>query len=158
MNAGAILIGQGPYAIIIEGLTDIVSTANVTISQQPGTPSITDQAYADIVYNPFRKFVHVNRELFKTLSDKTGLFIAGTPVLLNQRMAPVLRQVQGAYDTLAIFLIDTVQPRSGDLASEADSLRDSLRTCVRKYGGISLNKRDGAVIDAARPDARVFVA
>jgi hypothetical protein len=61
--------------------------------------------------------------------------------------------------TVAIFLINTVESRAADLTSEANSLDSTLTLCINEYEGLNLKKRSGgATIDAIRPDARVFVA
>lgn len=67
LNAPLIVIGQGPFPVLISGFTDIVSTATVLISQFPGTDPITKReepvhardlsirgAEADLVFNAFR--------------------------------------------------------------------------------------------------------
>lgn len=60
---------------------------------------------------------------------------------------------------IAFFLIDTVESRSDDLGSEAQSLSGTIQTCIQKYERLPLKKRSGgATLDAVRPDARVFVA
>lgn len=54
VNAPLIVIGQGPFPPIISGFTQIVTTATAAISQFDGTPKITNQADADLVFGAFR--------------------------------------------------------------------------------------------------------
>jgi hypothetical protein len=62
--------------------------------------------------------------------------------------------------TIAPFLVNTVQPRAADIKSQADDLSLVLKLCIEKHTGIlNAKKRSGgATLDAVRPDARAFVA
>ncbi|KAJ2994016.1 hypothetical protein NUW58_g1662 [Xylaria curta] len=136
LNAPLIVIGQGPFPRIIAGFTEIVATATVTVSQADGTPKITNEADAALVFNAFRAFVRVHQALLNILIGKAGI-LAKLPVI-GQPVATVLRQVEGVVDTLAIFLIDTVEVRASDFQSEANNLVGTLDLAIQQYEGIAL--------------------
>ncbi|KAI0868881.1 UVI-1 [Hypoxylon argillaceum] len=136
VNAPLIVIGQGPFPPIISGFTQIVTTATAAISQFDGTPKITNQADADLVFGAFRTFVRVHQELLNILIGKAGILtqlpFVGPPV------AAVLRSVEGVVDSVAIFLIDTVEARAKDIESDANSLGGTLDLTIEKYQGLSV--------------------
>ncbi|KAI0503010.1 UVI-1 [Xylaria bambusicola] len=137
VNAPLIVIGQGPFPQIIRGLTEIVTTASVTIAQLDGTSPITAEADATLIFNAFRAFVRVHQALLNILIGKAGI-ITSVPVV-GQPIAAVLRQVEGVVDTIAIGLINLVESRSQDLTSEANSLGNTLDLAIQKYEGLQLN-------------------
>ncbi|KAJ8126443.1 hypothetical protein O1611_g7193 [Lasiodiplodia mahajangana] len=136
VNAPLIVIGQGPFPAIISGFTEIVTTATTIISQTDGTPKITSQADADLVFDAFRGFVRVHQELLNILIGKAGI-LTQVP-FIGPPVATVLRSVEGVVDSIAFFLIDTVEARTKDIESEANSLGSTLDLTISKYQGISI--------------------
>ncbi|KAI0105774.1 UVI-1 [Nemania sp. FL0031] len=136
VNAPLIVIGQGPLPTLIAGFTEIVTTATTIISQTDGTPKITNQADADLVFDAFRGFVRVHQELLNILIGKAGL-LTQVP-FIGPPVAAVLRQVEGVVDSIAFFLIDTVEGRTKDIESEANSLGSTLDLTISKYQGLSV--------------------
>ncbi|KAI1131053.1 UVI-1 [Nemania abortiva] len=136
VNAPLIVIGQGPFPPIISGFTEIVTTATAAISQFDGTAKITNQADADLVFDAFRGFVRVHQELLNILIGKAGL-LTQVP-FIGPPVAAVLRSVEGVVDSIAIFLIDTVEVYTTEIESEANSLGSTLDLTITKYQGISV--------------------
>ncbi|KAK4124672.1 UVI-1 [Parathielavia appendiculata] len=136
VNAPLIVIGQGPFPTLIAGFNDLVSTATVVLEQFPGTKQITGEAEATLVFDAFRGFVRVTQELGNILIGKAGI-LEKVP-FVGQPVAASLRAVESTTDTLAISLINTVEPRVRDLESEANALGDTLELCIQKYEGIAV--------------------
>ncbi|KAI0458511.1 UVI-1 [Xylaria acuta] len=136
VNAPLIVIGQGPFPTLIQGFTEIVSTATITISQLGGTAPITSDADATIVFDAFRAFVRVHQELLNILIGKAGI-LTKVP-FVGQPIATVLRSVEGVVDTIAITLIDLVESRTKDLTSEANSLGSTLDLTIERYSSLSV--------------------
>ncbi|KAH6631615.1 UVI-1 [Chaetomium tenue] len=145
LNAPLIVIGQGPFPTLITGFNDIVSTANVLISQLPGTDPVQRRGRipagiarrgpdADLVFNAYREMVSVYQILLNILIGKAGL-LEQIP-LVGQPVATALRNVEGVVDTIAITLINLVESRARDLESEANSLDATLSLCINKYDGL----------------------
>ncbi|KAK4466808.1 hypothetical protein QBC42DRAFT_335305 [Cladorrhinum samala] len=136
VNAPLIIIGQGPFPELIKGFTEIVTVATTTISQFPGTPQITSEADGTLVFDSFRAFVSVHQQLLNILIGKAGILtqipLVGAPV------AAVLRSVEGVVDSIAIFLINTVETRAKDLTYEANSLGNTLDLTIQKYQGLQI--------------------
>ncbi|KAI1172831.1 UVI-1 [Nemania sp. FL0916] len=136
VNAPLILVGEGPFPEIIRGFTQIVSTATTITSEMDGTPKITDQADGQLVFDSFREFVRVHQALLNILIGKAGLLenlpFVGPPV------AAVLRSVEAVVDSIAFFLIDTVQGFTADLQDEANSLGATLDLTIQKYQGLQI--------------------
>ncbi|KAK5651779.1 hypothetical protein OQA88_11646 [Cercophora sp. LCS_1] len=135
LNAPLIVIGQGPFPIIIAGYQDIVATGSALISQFPGTPAITG-ADADLVFNAFREHVRVSQATLNVLIGKAGL-LTNVPVI-GPPVATALRGYEGIIDTIAITLIDLAEPRAADLAAEANSLGATTDLAIQKYDGLSI--------------------
>jgi len=74
--------------------------------------------------------------LLNILIGKAGI-LTKVP-LVGQPIATVLRQVEGVVDSVAIFLIDTVESKAKDFQSEANSLGQSLDLCINKYEGLQV--------------------
>ncbi|KAI0201826.1 UVI-1 [Astrocystis sublimbata] len=128
VNAPLIVIGQGPYPQIIQGLADIVSTATNFSSTLPPT---TDEADATKILDAYRNFVKVHQELLNILIAKGGMVSSIPPV--NQPMSAILRTEESALDSFAFSLIDSVQPKSEDLQKEANSLSATLEQATQAY-------------------------
>ncbi|KAI0447167.1 UVI-1 [Xylaria telfairii] len=136
VNAPLIIIGQGPFPTIIQGFTEIVSTATVTISQLDGTAPITNDADATLIFDAFRAFVRVHQELLNILIGKAGI-LTKVP-FIGQPVATVLRSVESVVDTIAISLIDLVESRTKDLQSEANNLGSTLDLAIQTYSGLNV--------------------
>ncbi|KAJ8115825.1 hypothetical protein ONZ43_g4583 [Nemania bipapillata] len=136
VNAPLTIIGQGPFPPIIAGFTQIVTTATTAISQFDGTAKITNKADADLVFNAFRAFVRVHQELLNILIGKSGL-LTQVP-FIGPPVAAVLRSVEGVVDSIAIFLINTVEVYTIEIESEANSLGNTLDLTISKYEGLSV--------------------
>ncbi|KAI0487408.1 UVI-1 [Xylaria cf. heliscus] len=134
VNAPLIVVGQGPFPVIIQGFTDIVTTATAAIAQFDGTAPITDEADATLVFNAFRAFVRVHQELLNILIGKAGI-LTSIPVV-GPPVAAALRSIEGVVDTIAITLINLIESRAQDLQSEANSLGGTLDLAIQKYTGI----------------------
>ncbi|KAK4032955.1 hypothetical protein C8A01DRAFT_20056 [Parachaetomium inaequale] len=136
VNAPLIVIGQGPFPPLIKGFTEMVTVGTVIIGQTQGTPQITVEADATLVFESFRGFVRVHQALLNILIGKAGI-LTKVP-MVGQPVAAVLRQVEGVVDSIAIFLIDLVESRAKDLESEANSVGESLDLCIQQYEGIQV--------------------
>ncbi|KAI1370009.1 hypothetical protein F5Y08DRAFT_325120 [Xylaria arbuscula] len=147
LNAGLIVIGQGPFPPLITGFNDIVSTGNTLISQLAGSGPIQKRGEkehardlaargpdADAVFTAFREFVAVHQALLNILIGKAGL-LEQIPVV-GQPVATVLRAVEGVVDTLAIDIINLLQDHAGDVTSDANSLDSTLQLAISKYDSI----------------------
>ncbi|GAP87006.1 putative uvi-1 protein [Rosellinia necatrix] len=149
VNAPLIVIGQGPFPVLIAGFADIVATATSLAAQFPGTAPITKRdeqehardlsprgAGADLVFNAFRDFVRVHQALLNILIGKAGILtripFVGPPV------AGALRGIEGVVDATAIFLINTIEVRANDFASEANALGATITITIEKYDGLQL--------------------
>lgn len=69
VNAPLIVIGQGPLPSIIAGFTEIVTTASTAISMSNGTPKITNQADADLVFDTFRAVSATQHQSFANAGE-----------------------------------------------------------------------------------------
>ncbi|GAP89916.1 putative uvi-1 protein [Rosellinia necatrix] len=136
VNAPLIVIGQGPFPQIISGFTQIVTVATSAISQFDGTAPITVEADATLVFDAFRTFVRVHQDLLNILIGKAGI-LSKVP-FIGPPVAAVLRQVEGVVDAIAITLINLVESRTKDLASEANALGASLDVTIKAYEGLSV--------------------
>ncbi|KAI1827273.1 UVI-1 [Xylaria intraflava] len=150
LNAPLIVIGQGPFPVLINGFTDIVSTASVLAAQiGSGSDAKKNENQkvhardisprdpgADLVFNSFRAFVRVHQQLLNILIGKAGL-ITSVP-FIGPPVATVLRSVESIVDQIAIGLIDQFQDRAVDLESEANSLGATLDLTIQKYDGLTL--------------------
>ncbi|KAI0405018.1 hypothetical protein F4802DRAFT_565379 [Xylaria palmicola] len=151
LNAPLIVIGQGPFPTLITGFQDIVSTATALVAQLPGSQPIRKRddeerqhardlvargPDADLVFSSFREFVRVHQTLLNILIGKAGV-LAKVPVI-GQPVATVLRSVEGVVDTIAITLINLLQTHSNDVASDANSLGNTLTLTIDSYETISL--------------------
>ncbi|GAW21971.1 hypothetical protein ANO14919_115020 [Xylariales sp. No.14919] len=148
LNAPLIVIGQGPFPVLITGFQDIVSTGNTLIGQLAGTGPINKRDEkehardlsprgpdADLVFAAFREFVAVHQALLNILIGKAGL-LEKIPVI-GQPVATVLRAVEGVVDTLAIDLISITQARANDITADANSIDNTLQLTISKYDSIS---------------------
>ncbi|KAI1436215.1 UVI-1 [Xylaria sp. CBS 124048] len=150
LNAPLIVIGQGPFPVLIAGFTDIVSTATALSSQIGPVPAQkeapTEKVHArdisprgpadDLVFGAFREFVRVHQDLLNILIGKAGL-ITSLPIV-GPPVAAVLRQVESIVDTIAIALINLFQARAQDLEASANSLGNTLDLCIQKYSNLQL--------------------
>ncbi|KAJ2995715.1 hypothetical protein NUW58_g1194 [Xylaria curta] len=151
LNAPLIVIGQGPFPTIIAGFADIVSTAQALIAQFPGTGPIQKREDenrehardlmargpdADLVFGAFREFVRVHQALLNILIGKAGI-LSKVPVI-GQPVATALRGVEGVVDTIAITLINLLQSHSNDVASDANSLGNTLTLTIQQYDSIGV--------------------
>ncbi|KAI1351247.1 UVI-1 [Xylaria sp. FL0043] len=137
VNAPLIVIGQGPFPQLIQGFTQIVTTATAAIGQLDGTKPITADADATAVFDAFREFVRVHQALLNILIGKAGI-LEQVPVV-GRPVATVLRRVENVVDTIAITLINIDESRSKDLESEANNLGNTLDLCIQKYEGLQVN-------------------
>ncbi|EAQ88242.1 predicted protein [Chaetomium globosum CBS 148.51] len=125
LNLPLIIIGQGPFPqTLISGFSDIVSTANVLISQFDGTRPIQRRGRAaagvtrrgpdaDLLDRGYQGLLNI-------LIEKAGL-VKKIPVI-GQPMAVMLRQVESVIDTITITLINLTESRADELTSEGNSL------------------------------------
>ncbi|KAI0528139.1 hypothetical protein F5B22DRAFT_641110 [Xylaria bambusicola] len=143
LNGPLIAIGQGPYPTIINGFTDIVSTANTLIAQFPGTAPITKRSEAGEREHPkgliargpdAQTFVAVHQALLNILIGKAGLFSV-VPVI-GQPVATSLRGVEGVVDSIAITLIQLIRDPTADITPDANSLDATLTLSIDVYEGL----------------------
>ncbi|KAI0441889.1 hypothetical protein F4803DRAFT_551684 [Xylaria telfairii] len=146
LNAPLIVIGQGPFPTIIAGFADIVSTANALIAQLPGSAPIArgEKQHArdlsirgpdaDLVFSTFREFVRVHQALLNILIGKAGI-LSKIPVI-GQPVATALRGVEGVVDSIAISTINLLQVHSNDVASDANSLGNTIDLAIKSYDSI----------------------
>ncbi|CCC09418.1 hypothetical protein SMACR_05165 [Sordaria macrospora] len=130
VNSPLIVIGQGPWPAIVSGYTDIVSTATTIIAQTPGTqPSFGDSCEA--VTEGYLKFASTNEEVLNILIGKAGILtqmpFIGPPV------SAVLRQVEGVYDNLTIFLINTCESDAKNIQEQGNTLGAALEKAIKAY-------------------------
>ncbi|KAI1758374.1 hypothetical protein F4782DRAFT_477824 [Xylaria castorea] len=144
LSGAQFALGQGPFPVLIAGFADIVSTTNVLISQLAGSSPIARRGEpehardlsargpdADLVFSSFREFVRVHQALLNILIGKAGIFtsvpIIGPPV------ATALRGVEGVVDAIAIGIINLLQAHANDVASDANSLGNTLDLAIQSY-------------------------
>jgi hypothetical protein len=135
LNGPLIVVGQGPFPVIISGFTEIITIATTASAQMQGSAVVPAGANADLIFEAFREFVRVHQVLLNILIGKAGLF--NTVPVIGQPIAAVLRQLEAIVDTVAFQLIDTVQGRSKDLTSQAGSLSMTIQTAINSYNGLS---------------------
>ncbi|KAF3930595.1 hypothetical protein ABW19_dt0204660 [Dactylella cylindrospora] len=139
INTPLILIGQGPFPIIINGFTEIIGIVNTANSQMTGTAPVTAPADATLIADAFREFVRVHQVLLNILIGKAGILVqvpfVGAPV------AAVLRQLEAAVDTVALQLIDLLDSQNTDVQTQANSLGGTLDLAIQKYDGLNIQKR-----------------
>ncbi|KAK3949286.1 hypothetical protein QBC32DRAFT_220085 [Pseudoneurospora amorphoporcata] len=130
LNSPLLMIGQGPWPAIIAGYSDIVTTATTVISQTPGTkPSFGESC--DTVTDSYLTFTSTNVETLNILIGKAEI-LDRVPVI-GPPISSVLRHVEGVYDTLVIFLIDTCESDATKIQTEADSLGAALDKAIKAY-------------------------
>ncbi|KAK3898510.1 hypothetical protein C8A05DRAFT_47201 [Staphylotrichum tortipilum] len=146
LNAPLIIIGQGPFPMLIAGFTDIVSTATA-LADQMGAATKRRRGMAiagmakrgpddDLVFNSYRAMVDVNQALLNILIGKAGT-IEKVPVV-GPPVAAVLRSFEAIIDTISITLINTFESRAKDLTSAANSLDATLTLAIQKYDGLQI--------------------
>lgn len=130
-NAAQFGVGGAPIPSLITGFADIVTSGFTTVSQLVGTPPVTGNRDATLIFNAFRDFVTVHQELLNILIGKAGILskvpMVGAPV------AAALRQLEGVVDTIAFGLIDLVEARSKDLQEQANSVDAFLVLTIQKF-------------------------
>nr|QDQ70830.1 UVI-1 [Zoysia japonica] len=136
INGPLIVVGQGPFPTIINGFAEIITIATTSNAQMQGSSNVPAGADADLIFDAFREFVRVHQVLLNILIGKAGLFT--TVPIIGQPIATVLRQLEAIVDTIAFQLIDTVQGRSKDLTTQANSLSMTLTTAINSYDGLSV--------------------
>jgi hypothetical protein len=76
VNGPLIVIGQGPFPVIITGFVDIVSTATTAISQMDGMAAVAAGADSDKIYDAFREVrfpTHILPTLLISLSNSSSV-------------------------------------------------------------------------------------
>ncbi|KAI2636712.1 hypothetical protein GGS21DRAFT_44144 [Xylaria nigripes] len=150
LNAPLIVVGQGPFPVLIAGFQDIVSTANALLSLIGNEPSAklapSDRVHArdlkprdadaDLVFDSFRAFVRVHQTLLNILIGKAGI-LTKLPIV-GQPVATVLRSVEGVVDEIAINIISLFQDRAEDLQVQANSLQATLDLSITVYDSIQV--------------------
>jgi hypothetical protein len=136
INGPLIVIGQGPFPVIITGFTEIITTVTTALAQMEGSTRVPAGASSTLIFDAFREFVRVHQVLLNILIGKAGLF--NTVPVIGSPVAAVLRQLEAVVDTVAFQLIDLVESRANDLMSEADSLSKTIGTAIGAYEGLNL--------------------
>ncbi|KAK4224347.1 hypothetical protein QBC38DRAFT_371207 [Podospora fimiseda] len=133
LNAPLIVIGSGPFPVLITGFNDIVSTANNAIAAMAGTPAITSEADAAMIADAFREFVRVHQALLNILIGKAGV-VAKIPVV-GAPVATALRAVEGVVDTIAFGLIDLVEATTAapEIDEDHEALIGTLEIAIQAY-------------------------
>ncbi|KAH8724418.1 UVI-1 [Phaeosphaeriaceae sp. PMI808] len=139
INGPLLIIGQGPFPVIIAGFADIVTTATVAITQMQGMSPVASGPPSDAIFDAFREFVRVHQVLLNILIGKAGLF--QTVPFIGAPVAGVLRQIENVVDTIAIGLIKNVQSRANDLQTQANALSGTLTIAIQRYNGISTGSK-----------------
>ncbi|KAH7071891.1 hypothetical protein BKA63DRAFT_59355 [Paraphoma chrysanthemicola] len=138
VNGVLLVIGQGPYPPIIQGLQEIITIATAEINQQSGTPPTPAGADADAVFNAYRSFATEHQSLLNTLTTKAGL--SSTAPFVGAPMSAILRADESAIDSLSLSIIGITPSRAQDLTPLANSLSKTFQTAINAYSG-ALQKR-----------------
>ncbi|GIZ41042.1 hypothetical protein CKM354_000435900 [Cercospora kikuchii] len=117
-NGPLLIVGQGPYPVIIKGFSDI------TISAGGDADSISDA---------WKEFSRVSAHLLRVLTGKASLF-SSIPII-GQPTAAVLRQHENVVDTLAFSFIDLVPSRAGDLSAYSEDVSKAIEAAIKAYEG-----------------------
>ncbi|GIZ47504.1 hypothetical protein CKM354_001059300 [Cercospora kikuchii] len=134
-NGPLIIIGQGPYPTIIQGLVDIISTASAHISQQDGSDQVSEGAEADKVYDAYSGFVAKHSDLMSILTTKAGLFT--TVPFIGEPVAAVLRQDESVFDAYYFGLSGLVPSKGDEIRTLGESLAKLIITATNAYQGLS---------------------
>lgn len=119
---------SNPFQPVIAGFQAIIKTASTDINAMSGTQPY-DAADAQGVCTAFRDFVVVHQELLKIVIGKSGLLEG----LFLAPVAAVLRSLEGAVDTLAFGIIDSVPTCQADATQDKSSLDATLGQAVCAY-------------------------
>lgn len=139
INGPLIVIGQGPFPVIITGFADIITLATGYINAMQDNEVIKNPNESQAVYDAFREFVRVHQVLLNILIGKAGLF--QTVPFVGEPIASVLRQLENVVDAIAFKLIDIAENNSADMQAQANSLAATIDTAIRSYDGIAQVKR-----------------
>ncbi|CAF9905319.1 MAG: hypothetical protein GOMPHAMPRED_003114 [Gomphillus americanus] len=134
VNVALAVSGFGPIPVVIQRLTDIVTTCGTTIQQFAGTKPYTEKGDQDIIFEAFRDFVKVHQDLLNILIGKGGLVPALLP-FVGPPLAAVLRQIESVVDTIAFELIDACEARSTDLTAQKDALDVVIGKTIDTWSG-----------------------
>ncbi|PPJ54337.1 hypothetical protein CBER1_06118 [Cercospora berteroae] len=132
-NGPLLVIGQGPYPVIIRGFSDIIKDATAVIAQLDGTKPIKAGGDSDSISDAWKEFSRVSAHLLRVLTGKAGLF-SSIPII-GQPVAAVLRQHENVVDTLAFEFIDIVQSRAGDISAYSEDVSKALEAAIKAYAG-----------------------
>ncbi|KAH7084176.1 hypothetical protein FB567DRAFT_603944 [Paraphoma chrysanthemicola] len=138
VNGVLLVIGQGPFPPIIQGLQEISSIAANAVNQQNGAPQTPAGADADAVFNAYRTFATEHQSLLNTLTDKAALF--STVPVIGGPVAAILRVDESAIDSLTLSIINTTPSRVQDFTPLGQSLAKAFQTAINAYSG-ALQKR-----------------
>ncbi|KAK4211507.1 hypothetical protein QBC37DRAFT_484544 [Rhypophila decipiens] len=159
INGPLIIIGQGPFPILIAGFTDIVSTATVAIAAMTeDRDTIADVPGAKAIADAFREFVRVHQALLNILIGKAGLL---NPLpIVGQPIATILRQIESVVDTIAYGLIDIISPADERrmITSDSNSLHGTIEVSIKAYEGVDVGNLDLGNVGVGKKAKRAFVA
>ncbi|KFZ01123.1 hypothetical protein V501_10193 [Pseudogymnoascus sp. VKM F-4519 (FW-2642)] len=135
INAPLIVIGQGPFAVIISGFSDQVQIGNTLIELLDNGFTELTRADEDLVFYAYEEFSRAEKATLNILIVKAG--IAEQVPMVGPPVAAVLRQVKEVVASISNTLIQNIQSRAKDFESEAKSLGDTLDLAISKYDGLA---------------------
>jgi len=132
LSGALFLIGQGPFPAVINGVTQLITTANTDIQTMGASPTIfavlSDE---EDILETFTTFVEVHQQLLNTLIGKAGILndlpLVGPPV------AGALRTLEAVVDTLAFALIDSVPDVSTPFTAQKNALDVTIEAAIAAY-------------------------
>ncbi|CAK1356345.1 hypothetical protein CB0940_00037 [Cercospora beticola] len=133
-NGPLLVIGEGPYPVVIKGFVDIVNQATLLSGQLFGAKPITAGGDADSISDAWKEFSQVSAVLLRVLTSKAGLLEDSVP-LIGRPMVAVLRKHDSLVDTLAFTFINLVQNKASDISASTEDISKALRTAIQAYEG-----------------------
>ncbi|SLM38066.1 hypothetical protein LPUS_08163 [Lasallia pustulata] len=139
INIALAVSGFGPIPVVIQRLSDIVTTGGTIISLLQGTNPYSVKSDEDAVVKSLTTFVEVHQALLNILIGKSGLVPNLLPYV-GPPLAQVLRQLESIVDTIAYELIDLVPDNAKDATTQKDSLDVTLSKAIDAWnGGITIS-------------------
>ncbi|GAQ89826.1 hypothetical protein KFL_005660100 [Klebsormidium nitens] len=130
INGPLIVVGLGPYPIIINGFNDIVATLTHILAGAQGTKSFSDSD-AKPVADAFRELVRMHQILLNILTGKAGLF--STTSIIIEPVAVALRSYEGIIDSLAFTLMDIASAEAKTIEANKNGLDGTIAAAIKAH-------------------------
>ncbi|KAK0709851.1 hypothetical protein B0T26DRAFT_805480 [Lasiosphaeria miniovina] len=136
VNTPLILIGQGPYPIVIAGLNNMTQTATADISTMQGSAPVTASPDAVAIAGAFRNFVQTHVGLLKILTGKAGLL---DRIPIGEPVVQTLEANQNVLDAGGLSPVDSIQSAAdrNQIAADRKSLESAFQAAISAYRGIA---------------------